>query len=77
MTDLVAHTARIAESARSRAAEANSRAAAARARNRADMPETAAIVDDIRAVFGPPVYLRFTEGGHEIAWGQRPEWIDR
>lgn len=40
-----------------------------RDRNRAAMPATAAIVDELRAVFGPPAYGRFTEAGRTITLG--------
>lgn len=41
----------------------------ARERNRAAMPATAAIVDELRAVFGPPAYGHFAEAGRTITWG--------
>lgn len=44
----------------------------AKASNRARMPRTAEIVDDLRSVFGALPYGRFSESGHVIEWGTPP-----
>lgn len=68
MSDLAQRASAIAQSARTRVVSE-------RERNRQNMPEATRIVDEIRSVFGPPVYLRFVENGYTVAWGQRPEWM--
>jgi hypothetical protein len=51
------------------AAKARERAAPARERNRRAMPEIAAWLDGITAVFGKPVAGVVTEGGRTVRWG--------
>jgi hypothetical protein len=63
----------LAERALAIAAAARESAPAKRARNRAEMPETAAIVDDLRKAFGEAAikWARFTESGRTVEWGKR------
>jgi len=34
------------------------------------MPLCTAFLDDMRAHFGDPVWIKATENGHEIEWGR-------
>jgi hypothetical protein len=55
------------------AAAARESLPARREKNRAEMPETAAIVDDLRKAFGTAAikWARFTESGRTVEWGRR------
>jgi len=33
------------------------------------MPITAAWLDEMRSLFGDPVYIHARENGHEVTWG--------
>jgi hypothetical protein len=48
---------------------ARARAESDRERNRREMPETARILDDVRATFGIPQWMRFTEAGRTVEHG--------
>lgn len=47
----------------------------ARERNRRDMPETARILDELRAIFGQPAYLLVYENGRVVEHGTRPDYL--
>jgi hypothetical protein len=40
-----------------------------RERNRLEMPETAALLDELRARFGTPARFSLTENGRTVEWG--------
>lgn len=64
-----------ADSLASIALYARSKAEADKVRNRLQMPETAARLDDLRAYFGKPDYIRVWEGDRVVERGVRPEWL--
>jgi hypothetical protein len=51
-------------------------AKARRAQRRLEMPQSAAIVDELTALFGPLPYGRLEEAGRVVEWGRRPSWMD-
>ena len=62
MSDLTALRARIERLASSERAK--------RERNRAAMPESAALVDALRAAGISPAWLRLSENGKTVEWGR-------
>jgi hypothetical protein len=42
-----------------------------REERREAMPECTAFIDDMRAHFGEPAYIKASENGHEIEWGRK------
>jgi hypothetical protein len=51
-------------------------AKARRAQRRLEMPQSAAIVDELTALFGPLPYGRLEEAGRVVEWGRRASWMD-
>lgn len=64
-----------AERAAAIAIKARQREAKDKVRNRAEMPETAAHLDQFREVFGKLPAGRVWEGGRTVTWGDR--WWDK